>query len=48
MIAGIFSDKLEIYKIVPVFKKGDPETKASDRPISSIPIFEVYETHMMS
>ena len=41
---GTFLIELKVAKVVPVFKKGDPEVRSSNRPISLLPILnEVFE-----
>lgn len=41
---GIFPESLKISKTVPIYKRGKPEKMGSYRPISIIPIFQIYET----
>ena len=44
---GIFPSKLNIAKVVPIFKKGDPEISSNYRPLSHLQIFgKMYEKLM--
>ena len=37
--SGIFPDKLQIGKVISLFKKGNPELPSNNRPISHLPVF---------
>jgi len=39
LTTGVVPDKLQIAKIIPVFKKGDPQLSSNYRPISLLNVF---------